>query len=53
MILYLEQGRIVERGTHEELMALGGRYAALHHVRAVERTLDPAGQAPSPLPVAE
>ena len=29
-ILFLHQGQIVERGTHQELIALGGRYSALH-----------------------
>lgn len=38
LILYLERGRIIERGTHASLMAAGGRYAALHKVRAAERS---------------
>ena len=32
-ILFIEDGRIVERGTHEELLALGGRYRALYDLQ--------------------
>ncbi|HET7299179.1 MAG TPA: lipid ABC transporter permease/ATP-binding protein, partial [Oleiagrimonas sp.] len=32
-IAVLDQGRIVERGTHADLLALGGHYAALHRMQ--------------------
>jgi len=32
-ILFLEDGKVVEQGTHEELLALGGRYTALHDLQ--------------------
>jgi ATP-binding cassette subfamily B protein len=30
-ILYIDKGRVVERGSHAELLAAGGAYAALYH----------------------
>ena len=33
LILVIEDGQIVERGTHSELLAAGGRYTELHHTQ--------------------
>lgn len=33
LILVMDQGRIVERGTHTELLAAGGHYARLHAIQ--------------------
>ncbi|MFF4545714.1 ABC transporter ATP-binding protein [Streptomyces sp. NPDC001435] len=40
VILVVEAGRIVERGTHADLLAAGGRYAELHRTQFEKQTAE-------------
>src|SRR5207302_4185837 len=46
-ILFLEHGKLVEEGTHPELMALSKRYAALFNMQASAYTGEPVVAASS------
>ena len=37
MILVMDKGRIVERGTHDELLKAGGLYKEIHDLQLVQR----------------
>ena len=40
LIVVMREGRIVERGRHDELVALGGFYAELHRRQLLEREIE-------------
>lgn len=46
LVLVLDQGRIVERGSHAELLARGGLYAAFAEEQRVENELEALGREP-------
>jgi ATP-binding cassette subfamily B protein len=51
VIFYLDAGRVAESGTHEELLARGGRYAALYQLQSLTPT-SAAAATTSPITVA-
>jgi ABC-type multidrug transport system fused ATPase/permease subunit len=48
-IAVVEQGRIVERGTHEQLLSAGGRYAELYRTQFAGNGAGPSAVGPRPV----
>jgi ATP-binding cassette subfamily B protein len=48
LIVLLEDGRVVETGTHEELVRAGGAYAELHELQARAYRAEPGPRAGGP-----
>jgi ATP-binding cassette subfamily B protein len=47
VILVVDKGQIVERGTHEELLARGGLYAQLYNEQFTRGTIQEIAASPS------
>ncbi|WP_407640875.1 hypothetical protein [Bhargavaea ginsengi] len=44
-IIVMEDGTIAEKGTHEELMALGGLYHEMYRLQQLEALVEQGGDA--------
>ena len=44
VILFMEDGTVAEKGTHEELMALKGRYYEMYKLQQLEQLVERGGQ---------